>query len=212
MVRVATDPVERYGRRTRWLHAGVYLTTLATLATGWWLLAGREGDPTPVARLLGVSDAALHVMTGWALAGLLLLGVRGLRAFLSESVRHDRDDLAWMAAWPKAVFTGRFRYHGGRFDPGQRIMNLTLGGGLLVLVGSGAGMALLHGGPVFAVLSRVHTWSTFMVTVLVAGHVLVASGVLPGYRGVWRSMHLGGRLSRDVARRLWPAWRPKDTL
>jgi len=30
--------------------------------------------------------------------------------------------------------------------------------------------------------------------------------VLPGYRGVWRSMHLGGRLHADVARRLWPAW------
>ena len=28
----------------------------------------------------------------------------------------------------------------------------------------------------------------------------------PGYRGAWRSMHLGGRLDRAVARRLWPGW------
>jgi formate dehydrogenase subunit gamma len=34
----------------------------------------------------------------------------------------------------------------------------------------------------------------------------VAAGVLPGYRGVWRSMHLGGHLDIRVARRLWPAW------
>jgi hypothetical protein len=36
--------------------------------------------------------------------------------------------------------------------------------------------------------------------------VLVAIGVLPGYRGVWRAMHLGGRVSVETARRLWPAW------
>jgi len=30
--------------------------------------------------------------------------------------------------------------------------------------------------------------------------------VLPGYRGTWRSMHLGGRLDPAVARRIWPAW------
>ncbi|SFO23186.1 formate dehydrogenase subunit gamma [Actinomadura madurae] len=78
--------------------------------------------------------------------------------------------------------------------------------GLLVLIGTGAGMATLHGGPVFAVLVRVHKWATYACTVLIAGHVLVASGVLPGYRGVWRSMHLGGRLDARVAGRLWPGW------
>jgi formate dehydrogenase subunit gamma len=41
---------------------------------------------------------------------------------------------------------------------------------------------------------------------LLAGHILIASGILPGYRGVWRSMHLGGRLDVAVARRLWPGW------
>jgi formate dehydrogenase subunit gamma len=30
--------------------------------------------------------------------------------------------------------------------------------------------------------------------------------VLPGYRGVWRAMHLGGHLAEPVARRLWPGW------
>jgi hypothetical protein len=59
---------------------------------------------------------------------------------------------------------------------------------------------------VFVVLAQVHQWTTYVVTALILGHVLVASGILPGYHGVWRSMHLGGRLDVRVARRLWPAW------
>ena len=51
-----------------------------------------------------------------------------------------------------------------------------------------------------------HTWATFIVTPLLAGHVLIALGVLPGYRGVWRSMHLGGRVPEATARRIWPGW------
>jgi len=37
-------------------------------------------------------------------------------------------------------------------------------------------------------------------------YILIAAGVLPGDRGVWRSMHLGGRLHEETAHRLWPAW------
>ena len=36
--------------------------------------------------------------------------------------------------------------------------------------------------------------------------MIVAMGILPGYRGVWRSMHLGGKLPTEVAHRLWPGW------
>ena len=39
-----------------------------------------------------------------------------------------------------------------------------------------------------------------------AGHVLIAAGVQPGYRGVARSMHVDGRLRAATARRLWPGW------
>jgi formate dehydrogenase subunit gamma len=77
---------------------------------------------------------------------------------------------------------------------------------LMTLVVSGVGMALLHGGPAFAVLVHVHRWATYAVTPVLLGHILIAAGVLPGYRGVWRSMHLGGHLDVEVARRVWPAW------
>jgi hypothetical protein len=55
-------------------------------------------------------------------------------------------------------------------------------------------------------LLRVHVWATYVVTLMIGGHILIASGLLPGYRGAWRSMHLGGRLYPRVAKRLWPAW------
>jgi cytochrome b subunit of formate dehydrogenase len=204
------DVVERYRRPARWFHAVIYVSVLILLATGWWLLAGQEGSPSPLARLTGMSDISLHKLVGWVLAGAalagVLLGIRAVPSFVAESVRLRRSELGWFARWPGAVFTGRFGWHQGRFDPGQRLLNITLILGLAALIGSGVGLVLVHGGPVFVVLAQVHQWTTYVVTALILGHVLVASGILPGYHGVWRSMHLGGRLDARVARRLWPAW------
>ncbi len=66
-------------------------------------------------------------------------------------------------------------------------------------------MAVLHGGPAFVLLVRVHRRSTHLLTPVLAGHILITV-LPPGYRGAWRSMHLGGRVDRSVARRLWPGW------
>ena len=206
----ATEPVRRHGRAARWFHAAVYLTTLPLLATGWWLIVGREGEQSPLARVLGTSDVRLHKALGWALALAILtgivLGARALPGALRETFRRDRGDGHWLLRWPRAIFTGRFSRHEGRFDPGQRIANVVIVAGLLILVATGIGLATLHGGHLFAVLAKVHEWTAIVLTPILLGHVLIAAGVLPGYRGVWRSMHLGGRLHPDTARRLWPGW------
>jgi formate dehydrogenase subunit gamma len=202
--------VERYPRPVRWLHVGVYVTVLVLLATGLWLLFGNEGDPSPLSRLAGLPDTELHVWVGWAFTALLLagvvLGVRGAVTFVTESLRYDRGDVGWLRAWPRSVLNGRFPIHRGHFDPGQRLANLAMLAAFVAVTGSGIAMALLHGGPAFVWLVPVHKWSTYLLIPLLAGHILIASGVLPGYRGVWRSMHLGGRLDVAVARRLWPGW------
>jgi formate dehydrogenase subunit gamma len=202
--------VERYSRATRWLHAGVYVTVLLLLASGTWLLTGREGVPSPLSRLTGVPDTRLHVWLGWAFVALLAVGITvGARAavgFVIASVRYRRSDLTWFRKWPAALLTGRFPRHEGHFDPGQRVANLALIVAFLGVTGSGIGLALLHGGPAFVWLVPLHRWSTYALIPLLAGHILIASGVLPGYRGVWRSMHLGGKLDASVARRLWPGW------
>ncbi|MGH2731335.1 MAG: cytochrome b/b6 domain-containing protein [Actinomycetota bacterium] len=200
----------RYSRPARWFHTAVYVGVFVLLGTGWWLLLGREGERSPLTELLWSDDEHIHEYTGFVLAALAALAVliasRGTRAFLAESLRFRRGDGRWLAKWPSAAFTGRFLYSEGHFDPGQRIANLAFTAGLLVMVGSGIGMVLLPGRDAYAFLETVHRWTTYALTPVIVGHVLVGSGLLPGYRGVWRSIHWGGELDTGVARRLWPGW------
>jgi formate dehydrogenase subunit gamma len=202
--------VERYPRSARRYHTAIYLVTLLLLATGWWLLTGREGQPSPIARLLGVPDVQLHVWLGWALLIMALLplpfAIRGVKTFVRETVRRDKGDLRWLIRLPAAIVTGRFPPHDGHFDPGQRIANLAIVVLLVVLVGSGVALVFIHAGPLFAIAAAIHRVATVAFTIVIGGHIVVALGILPGYRGVWRSMHLGGRLHLDTARRLWPGW------
>jgi formate dehydrogenase subunit gamma len=202
--------MERYDARARRFHAAVYLITLVLLFSGWWLLFGNEGARSPLARVFGVPDTRLHVWFGRALAVVALvpvvLGRRGIATFVRESVRSDPGDAHWWARWPVGATTGRFGRHEGHFDPGQRVANVLIVGSLFVLTATGIGMTVLYGGHLFAWLAQAHKWATFLLTPLILGHVLIALGVLPGYRGVWRSMHLGGRVPRAAAERVWPVW------
>ena len=177
------------------------------------MLAGEEGHPSLLARVTGVSDVGLHKVVGWGLAALALAPVvyspRAVLTFLRETFRVDAGDGRWLTRWPRSVFTGRFERHEGHFDPGQRIANVLLVGGLLALIVTGLGLVLVHGGPSFVWFVKIHKYSTYEVTVMIAGHVVVGSGLLPGYRGVWRAVHFNGRMDEKVAERLWPAWAEK---
>jgi hypothetical protein len=83
-------------------------------------------------------------------------------------------------------------------------MNLALVGAFGAVIVSGVSLTVLSGGPTFATMVRVHRGATYVLTALVAGHLVVATGLLPGYRGVWRAMHGRGRVPEATARRLWP--------
>lgn len=202
--------LERYRLRTRLLHAAVYVVTLLLLFTGLWLLTGQEGNPSPLAKITGFADTSIHTWLGWALLAiavlLILIMPKGLLAFVRETFRYDKGDARWLFNWPRAIFTGSFNRHEGHFDPGQRIANVLIVACLTVLVGSGVGLVTVHGGTAFVWLVRIHTWATYVVITLIAGHILIALGVLPGYRGVWHSMHLRGRIPEETARRVWPGW------
>jgi formate dehydrogenase subunit gamma len=222
-VTTSTTDTEHGGRRgvtvvrnnaaTRWFHAAVFVATAVLLATGWWLRGGNEGRPSALADLLGAPDTEIHRRAGWALAGIasagLTLGVRAAWTFTRETVRVDRGDGRWFRRWPAGALTGRFARHEGHFDPGQRLANLAFVATLGTLVGSGVAMTTLSGGPTFATLVRVHRGATYVLTVLVIGHVVVVSGLLPGYRGVWRAMVGRGRVPARTVRRIWPASSPE---
>lgn len=100
--------VERYSRTARRFHTVVYVVTLLLLATGWLLLAGGEGQPSPLARLTGVPDVMLHVWLGWALLLLAILplgfALRGVAMFVRETFRRDPGDLGWLPppVWERA--------------------------------------------------------------------------------------------------------------
>jgi cytochrome b subunit of formate dehydrogenase len=208
---VADDGVvRRYGRVGRWFHAGIYVTVLLLLGTGWWLVLVGYERTSPLARLTGLGDHEIHELAGYAMALVILVwvpfGVRGVRSFVRETARCQRGDGRWLLGWPRAVFTGRFGPHSGHFDPGQRLANVVIVGLLAALLLTGLGTIFGPSAGLRAAMFNAHTWSSYAVTPVILGHIVVAAGILPGYRGVWRSMHLGGRLPVRVARRIWPAW------
>jgi cytochrome b subunit of formate dehydrogenase len=211
---IAMQIVERYSRGTRWFHAGIYVTVLLLLATGWWFIVDGYRHRSPLARVTGLSDGIVHEYAGYAFGLVLLVwllgGARGLRSFVRETLRYRRGDGRWLAGFPRAAFTGRFGDHNGHFDPGQRIANVVMVLTLAALLLSGLGMVFLPGRQLDQALFTVHHWSTLLATPVIVGHMIIAAGVLPGYRGVWRSMHLRGRLPVDVARRIWPDWLDRD--
>jgi formate dehydrogenase subunit gamma len=186
------------------------LTTFALLYTGWWLLTGHEGRPSALASALGRSDIDVHERAGWFLviiAGVgITIGARAAWTFVRETLRVDRGDWRWFLRWPVGALRGRFVRHNGHFDPGQRVLNLAFLAAFALTVGTGIALLNTPAGPMFATLDRLHRYGTYALTVLVIAHILVAIGILPGYRGVWRAMHLGGRVSRHTADRLWPGW------
>src|SRR5262249_4387369 len=147
------------------------LPTLVLLGTGWWLLQGHEGQPTFLARWLDLPDVEIHRRAGWVLAGGgaagIVLRAPGTRTLVPETLRADRGDGRWLAAWPRGVLTGRFRSHRGHFDPGQRIANVLFALTLLTVVGSGIALTQLPGGSTFALMVKIHRYATYVLTPLV---------------------------------------------
>jgi formate dehydrogenase subunit gamma len=172
-------------------------------------------------RLLGghVAAATGHRWVGLAFIGggvvLLALRARSVMRFLAESLRFRRGDVRWFATWPGFVLRpGRVSLarHEGHFDPGQRVLNLVIVAAFLVLAATGMVMTVprLVVPAAFGISLRLHRAATWLLTASVAGHLVVASGVLPSYRGVWRAMHRGGRVREDLARTLWPRWAEQE--
>jgi formate dehydrogenase subunit gamma len=196
----------------------LYLLTFLLLFSGVAVLG--EGIRTLEGVLGGHVEAARrHHRLGYVLltgGGLvLLLRPRACARFLVESVRFRRAELGWFGSYPAFLFRpfrNRPARHEGHFDPGQRLFNLLVLVSLIALSSTGVLMSFPRAfvPAVFAWSLRVHRAATWALTAGVAGHVVVASGILPAYRGTWRAMHGGGRVPRELAERLWPRWEEEE--
>jgi formate dehydrogenase subunit gamma len=215
VVQEASKRVLRNGPGARGLHTALFL------AAGFLFLSGMaimgEGVPELQSLLGG------HVATGrwhrWVGLGIVITVVlllplvrpHAALTFLRESIRFSTPDLRWFRSFPGValgVSGHRPPWHGGHFDPGQRLFNLTLVAAFLALSVTGVLMTFPDRFQplVFAWSLRIHRIATWLFVALAAAHIFVALGVLPGYRGVWRAMLGSGRVDRSLARRLWPGW------
>lgn len=206
--------VLRNARVARRVHAGTYLTTALLLLSG---LAVMGEGRAAVANLIGghVAAARWHRWVGYALigAGLVIPMVRWRAAvgFLAESVRFRPSDIRWFQSYPRFVLRPSHHAparHEGHFDPGQRVLNCAIVLAFVALASTGVVMSFPEAviPSVFGWSLRIHRAATWLLVASVAGHLLVATGLLSAYRGVWRAMHRDGRVPADLAAKLWPAW------
>jgi cytochrome b subunit of formate dehydrogenase len=175
-----------------------------------------EGRPALEAILGGhVAAAHWHRWIGFGLIGAALLVAlvrpRSSGRFLLDSARFARGDLRWFASYPGFLVRPDRRRpapHRGHFDPGQRLLNCVIVLSFLVLSVTGIVMSFPQRvvPEAFAWSLGLHRLATWVLAAAVAGHVAVASGILPGYRGAWRAMHGDGRVPISLARALWPRW------
>jgi formate dehydrogenase subunit gamma len=167
------ERVWRFDVVERWLHWTVAVLVLVLVATGSILYIGALS--TLVNRRELVKD--VHVWSGlllpvpWLLA---LPGARGraLRRDLGRLSRWYRDDTTWLRTRGRSGRNGRLR----KFNAGQKVFALVIGGALPVLLATGLIMRWFEPFPddIRTGATFVHDWTYVVVAVLVAGHILKA--------------------------------------
>ena len=204
----------RNTRAARRLHLIVYVAITLLFVSGISLLG--NGIPRIEALFGGhESTGRWHRWIGFALIALALLvslvRSKSVWRFLRDSIRFRAADIDWFLTYPRFVARPARNAparHEGHFDPGQRVFNCVIVLAFVVLSITGLFMCFPERftPAVFAWSFRFHRWATWAIVVAVLGHVLIASGLLRAYRGVWRAMHGSGRVHVALAERLWPRW------
>lgn len=197
--------IDRFSRSERVFHWLLAVTFFIMLGTGLALYL--PGLAQYVAR---PTAKAWHLNAALALAGgtVLLFALRWSR--LSRTIREfdrfDRDDREWMVGAPTRILKRDPPPPQGRFNAGQKL-NAALVGGLM-LVTFGTGTLLWYGERDtrfrFAGTVVVHDWATWILVVLVAGHLYLAL-IHPSTRHALRGMMLGS-VRRSWAVRHHPKW------
>jgi formate dehydrogenase subunit gamma len=191
-------------RAVHWVNAVLFLTLVVTGAALYL---------EPIGRLFGRRDLVenIHVYTGIALPLPLLVALSGswgraLRADLRRFNSWTKDDRAWLKALRFSGPVRRGLWHDlrvGKFNAGQKLNAAFIGGGGLVMLGTGLIMRWYHPWPLSwrTGATFVHDWLALAIGVVIIGHVVMA---LADWDAL-RSMFVG-TISRSWARRHAPAW------
>jgi formate dehydrogenase subunit gamma len=201
--------IARFGRTERaahWLLAATFFVMLGSgLALYLPSLSNIVARPTAKAWHLW-SAAALGI-------GIVLLVALGNRRALARTARDlerlDGDDARWLGGGPRRFVTGEPAPPQGRFNAGQKLnAAITLG---LMVVMAVTGLLLWYGEQDttyrYAGTVYVHDWGTFILMLLVAGHIYLAV-LHPATRHALRGMTLGD-VDRDWAEQHHEKWARK---
>ena len=204
-------------------HAGgVRLAHLTwAIASGWLIASGlgiHEVLPAWASHLLGghVALVTWHGHVGDLLGLALLLATflmrNTLSRFLGAILQFHRGDVAWPLALLRSLRHPHqnrvLPWHGGRFDPAQRLVFLILAGAFALLVITGLAFHFIPTNIrlLFAWTVRIHLAAGWAFIAAVGVHIIAGTGLLPTHRGVARAMFGDGRVRTELARRLWPGW------
>ncbi len=208
----------RHGLGVRIAHAALALGMLVLIVSG---LGMAERIPAPVVSTLGghvwLGDVHrwLGIVSGAAAIGLVLLGPAVGRLLVRDMCRFRRREIPWFRSFARYVLApSRHRPlpHGGRFDPGQRIVFTAMLGSFTVLVVSAAGLYLAPAGAtsLLAWSLRIHIAAAVVLIAALTVHIAVGTGMLASHRTIGRVMFGDGRIRPELARALWPTWAAKQ--
>ncbi|MFJ8433862.1 cytochrome b/b6 domain-containing protein [Kitasatospora sp. NPDC094019] len=193
------DLLLRFTRAERWVHRATAALMLTCLATAACLYL------PPLAELVGRRRLVVTVQVwgGLALPVPLLLGLafRAVRADVSRLSRFGPADRAWL----RAVRARAPHRPAGKFNAGQKLYAQWTLGAMLVIVGTGLLMWLVHLTPPGwrTGATFVHDWLAAAIAVVTAGHVRMAIRDPEARRGMRT-----GLVDRHWAEREHPQWAP----
>ncbi|CAM5220188.1 hypothetical protein CDEF62S_00589 [Castellaniella defragrans] len=190
---------------------------IVLIATG---LALGDQLPTALVATLGGHAVAneIHRLGGVAFTIVSLLAI-GLfhsptRNLMRDLVYFRREERRWPRTFLKCILSPnheRTAFHGGRFDPAQRLILLLLLCSTVLVAATGVYLYILPTAPqwVFLIVIRIHIYGAWIAIIALCLHVFAGLGVLHTHRGLLGAMFGDGTVPARTALTLWPAWTQK---
>jgi formate dehydrogenase subunit gamma len=193
----ALSRFDRVERIVHWTNAVLFAVVMATAAALYVPFISAYVGRRELVK-------TIHVYTGLALPGPLLLGAVGrrwgrrLREDLRRLNRWSADDGRWLKRWrhPRGIKLGKFH-------PGQKLNAAFTGGAILLMLATGSMMRWYKPWPLRwrTGATFVHDWIALGLFCTITGHILMALNDRESLSSMW-----DGTIGRRWARQHAPLW------